>query len=72
MPEITPGHDDRYSKGAGPIEVDGVLVECVDMQVVDVEDDGTRVVRVFVLWGDVMRHADVRFDRVTWEAHGGK
>lgn len=60
-----------HRKGAGPQVIDGVTVECVDMQVVDVEDDGTRVVRVYVMWGDDMRHADVRFDRVTWEAHGG-
>lgn len=78
------GHVDLYRTGPKPwralkigtgntVEVDGVTVECIDQRVVEVEDDGTRVVRVTVLWGDdEVSESDVRFSADVWEAHGGK
>jgi hypothetical protein len=55
----------------GPDAWPATKIECVDMAVIDTEDDGTRVVRVYVRWGDELRSSDVRFDRETWEAAGG-
>jgi hypothetical protein len=52
-------------------EIDGEIVECVDMLVKDVDEDGTRTVRVVVMWSNDLRFADVKFSRATWEAHGG-
>ena len=48
--------------------VEGVRVECIDQRVIRVEPDGTRVVRVTLVWGDGVREADVRFSTAEWDA----
>ena len=48
-----------------PVEVDGVIVEPVHMEVLDFE---ARRLRVWVLWGDTLRSADVEIPEDQWES----
>ena len=54
-----------------PVEVDGVTVEALHMEVLDFD---ARKLRVWVTWGDTIRSADVtipddKWDSA-WRAHG--
>ena len=48
-----------------PVEVDGVIVEPVHMEVLDFE---ARTLRVWVLWGDTLRSADVEIPEDQWKS----